>query len=169
MDEPYIGTIQICALPFAPRGWATCDGQLLPINQNQALFSILGTTYGGNGQTNFALPDLRGRVPMHWGTQGSLTLNLGQAGGEVAHTLSLGEMPAHSHTLVASTAAGSTSLPEGGLLASAPMYAAASSPLSALANTSVGSAGGGQAHNNLPPLSTLNFVIALVGIFPSRN
>ncbi|PTA68507.1 phage tail protein [Deinococcus arcticus] len=169
MDEPFIGTIQICALPFAPRGWATCDGQLLPINQNQALFSILGTTYGGNGQTNFALPDLRGRVPMHWGTQGGLPMNLGQAGGQATHTLTLAELPAHSHALGASASAGSTSLPAGALLASAPLYAAASSPLTALANTTVGSAGGSQPHPNLPPLSTLNFVIALVGIFPSRN
>lgn len=171
MAEPFLGEICLVAFNFPPRGYAQCDGQILPINQNQALFSLLGTTYGGNGTTTFALPDLRGRVPMHWGTspQGD-TVTLGQNGGETAHTLTTAEMPAHPHPLVGASAPPADQRGVAGNFygATANLYAggAAASTLSA---ATVGPTGGGQAHDNMQPYLSLNFVIALAGIFPSRN
>ncbi|MBZ9750245.1 tail fiber protein [Deinococcus sp. HMF7604] len=169
MQEPYIGTIQICSFPFAPKGWAFCQGQTLPIAQNQALFAVLGTSYGGDGRTTFALPDLRGRVPLHFGTQGNLTVTVGQTGGAPTHTLSQNELPQHTHGLQASSQAASTTLPDGAALASAPLYVTSGGSLSALANTTLSPAGGSQPHNNMPPVLALNFIIALQGIFPSRS
>lgn len=166
MSDPFIGEVKIVSFNFPPKGWAFCNGQLLPINQNQALFSILGTTYGGNGQTNFALPNLQGRVPFHFG--GGFVL--GQAAGEAAHTLIQNEIPAHFHALQASTSAATSNLPSGNTLATpaTPLYGPATSPTT-LTPTTLASAGGSQPHNNLQPYLVLNFVIALVGIFPSRN
>lgn len=167
MAEPFLSEIRLFSFGFPPRGWALCDGQLLPINQNQALFSLLGTTYGGNGQTNFALPDLRGRSPLHVGNGH----DLGGRGGEEAHTLSVNELPRHSHSVkVAATA--STTTTAGKLLASPgkPAYAATGSGGQvAMAPESSGDAGGSQAHTNMAPFLTLSFCIALQGIFPSRN
>lgn len=163
--EPFLGQIDIVAFGFAPKGWALCNGQLLPINQNQALFSILGTTYGGNGQTTFALPDLRGRVPLHIGQN----YGLGQQGGEEQHTVNLGELPTHNHQLQALTTPGTVPVPTGNLLASAAQYDSSSAALTSMAPASVTSAGGSQAHTNMPPVLTLNFIIALQGIFPSRD
>jgi len=164
MAEPFLSEIRIMSFVFAPRGWALCNGQLLPINQNQALFSLLGTTFGGDGQVNFALPDLRGRTPIHVG--GGHTL--GQRGGEQAHTLSIAELPTHTHALVATTADGSTPVPTNNLLADSPsqLYAAPAN-LVALQPASVTSTGGSQAHLNMQPFLTLSFCIALQGIFPS--
>jgi microcystin-dependent protein len=169
MSTPYLAEIRLTSFLFAPRGWAMCNGQLLPINQNQALFAVIGTFYGGDGRTNFALPDLRGRVPMHF----SAAHAIGQSGGEETHTLTPAEMPAHAHTLRASGKAAASSSPNGGVLAAigrsgTPAYAAAAS-LVALNPAAVSSAGGGQPHENRPPFLTLNFMIALQGIFPSRN
>lgn len=167
MSEPFLAQIQIFSFDFAPRGWATCDGLLLPINQNQALFSILGTTYGGNGTTNFALPNLRGRTPLHFGTGPSLSpRSLGQVGGVENVTLIPSQMPAHTHTVSANTAAPTLGSPAGNFWAQGTYSATGGSPMAA---GDVGNAGGNQPHTNLPPYLVLNFCIALTGIFPSRN
>jgi len=165
MAEPFLSEIRIFSFGFAPRGWALCNGQLLPINQNQALFSLLGTTYGGNGQTNFALPNLQGRTPIHMGNSHLL----GEAGGEQAHTLSVSEMPTHTHIANASTANGSTNFANGNILAAAGNLYAAPNSLTTLNPTSITNVGGSQAHLNMQPFLTLTFCIALQGIFPSRN
>lgn len=165
MAEPFLGEIKIVSFNFAPKGWAFCNGQTLAIQQNQALFSILGTTYGGNGTTTFQLPNLQGRVPLHVG--GGITL--GQSSGEASHTLLASEMPGHSHVPLASSNPPSMASPSGNCWAGGnPLYAA--SPVdTAMAAQAVPNAGGGQAHENQPPYLVLTFVIALTGIFPSRN
>lgn len=167
MAEPFLAEVRICSFNFAPQGWAFCNGQLLPINQNQALFSLLGTTFGGDGQTNFALPDLRGRFPMHFGNGHFL----GERGGETAHTLTAQEMPVHTHAVTASGATGTLADPAGALWAASStrdnLYVA--SPNTVMSSSAVAMAGGSQSHENMPPYHALNFVIALVGIFPSRN
>ena len=172
MSEPYLAEIQIFSFEFAPKGWAFCAGQLLPINQNQAIFSLLGTTYGGNGTTNFALPDLRSRVPMHQGNvQGNVFVE-GQTGGVEAHTLSVNEIPSHSHFVNVSSVPGNSNSPAGNFLAQSSRFVLYSGTLSTqttLQPATVGSAGGGQPHFNLQPYLVLNFCIALAGIFPSRN
>jgi microcystin-dependent protein len=168
MAEPFLSEIRMMSFNFAPKGWATCDGQLLPINQNQALFSLLGTTYGGDGRTNFALPDLRGRTPNHTGGQGHF---LGEKGGEASHTLSIGEMPPHMHAPSASTNTGDNPIPAGLLLANtAPnnLYGPVQNATALRSNT-VSNAGGSQPHLNMQPFLTINFSIALQGIFPSPN
>lgn len=169
MAEPFLAEIRIMSFVFAPKGWALCNGQLLPINQNQALFSLLGTTYGGNGTTTFGLPDNRGRTPVHVG-QG---LVLGERGGEPAHTLSISEIPTHTHPAFgtsASTDPNGTDVAAGNLLAAGPgeIYAAANN-LVAMGPTTVTAVGGSQAHLNMQPFLTLSFCIALQGIFPSPN
>ena len=168
MATPFLGEIKIVAFNYAPRGWAECNGQLLPINQNQALFSLLGTTYGGDGRVNFALPDLRGRVSLHQG-QGYVE---GQRGGEENHTLAVSEMPAHIHVPNASTQSPDQSHATGNLWASNTSF----SPYGATVNqqtildpSTIASAGGSQPHNNMSPYLALLFCIALQGIFPSRN
>ena len=167
MAEPFLSEIRIMSFNFPPKGWALCNGQLLPINQNQALFSLLGTTYGGDGRVNFALPDLQGRVPIHEG-QGHV---LGEKGGEQAHTLTISEMPLHLHVANASNNAGSTNLPANNLLGnSAPntLYGPAQN-LGAMIAGTVANVGGSQPHLNMQPFLTLNFSIALQGIFPSQT
>ncbi len=177
MTDPYIGEITLFAGNFAPRGWAFCQGQLLNIAQNTALFSILGTTYGGDGRTTFALPDLRGRAPIGFGQgPGRPYYDLGQMGGEPTHTLINPEMPAHSHPAQASgiAAGGSNASPGGGTWASSTardnLYsnAAPDSPMAA-GNIAVGAAGGSQPHNNMQPYLGLNYIIALEGIYPARS
>jgi microcystin-dependent protein len=165
---PFLGELKLVAFNFAPKGWAQCNGQFLPINQNQALFSLLGTTYGGNGQTTFALPELRGRVPLHPG-QG---FTQGQVGGQEAHTLTQSEMPQHLHFLSATSADANTPAPSNSILASANnafAQLAAQSPLVALDPSSLSNFGGSQPHINQQPTLVLCWVIALQGIFPSRN
>ena len=166
MAEPFLSEIRMMSFVFPPRGWALCNGQLLPINQNQALFSLLGTTFGGDGRVNFGLPDLRGRIPIHVG--GSHTL--GERGGEQAHTLSIAEIPTHLHQLQASSSTATTSTPTTATVASASsasaLYGAASN-LVAMAPTALANVGGSQAHLNMQPFLTLSFCIALQGIFPS--
>lgn len=167
MSDPFLSEIKIMSFNFPPRGWAFCNGQLLPINQNQALFALLGTTYGGDGRTTFALPNLQGQVPIHTGNGHTL----GERAGEAAHTLAASEMPTHSHAVNASSAAGDLVTPGNTLLAS-PLnqtYHADSGTRVALAPGAIGNSGGSQPHENMQPYLTLNFCIALQGIFPSRN
>jgi microcystin-dependent protein len=165
MATPFMSEIKICSFNFAPQGWATCNGQFLPINQNQALFSLLGTTYGGNGQTTFALPDLRGRVPVHMGQ----AYVEGQTGGQEAHTVTVSEMPQHTHFMRAIDAAATTNTGTTAYLAQRAGAYAPPTNLTAMAPAEITTSGGSQPHNNVQPYLVLNFCIALVGIFPSRN
>lgn len=167
MAEPFLSEIRIMSFGFPPKGWALCDGQLLPINQNQPLFSLLGTTYGGDGRVNFALPNLQGRVPIHMG--GGHTL--GERGGEQAHTLSISEIPTHTHSLVGTSSTGTLIIAAGNLLGTSPsqMYQAPDNNLAAMSPASIANVGGSQAHLNMQPFLVLNFSIALQGIFPSQT
>jgi microcystin-dependent protein len=169
--EPFIGQIMLFAGNFAPKGWAFCNGQLLSISQNSAVFALLGTTYGGDGVTTFALPDLRGRVPLHFGSGPGLTpRDLGESSGSESITLLQTQIPAHNHVLNAINNPADVSVPTSNILATATTYsdrsASADTTLSA---NSIGSTGGGQPHDNMQPYLGLNFVIALEGIFPSRS
>jgi microcystin-dependent protein len=168
MAEPFLSEIRLMSFGFPPRGWTQCDGGTFPINQNQALFALLGTTFGGNGSTNFKLPDLRGRVPIHSGNGHTL----GEAGGAASHTLSISELPQHTHSVQASAAAATAPGPSNARVLAksegADVYAAPSN-LVAMESSVPGSTGGSQAHTNLQPFLTLNFCIALQGIFPSPN
>lgn len=167
MAEPFLGEVKIVSFNFPPKGWAFCNGQLLPINQNQALFSLFGTTYGGNGQTTFALPELRGRTPIHMGNG----FSQGQTGGEEGHTLSIAELPAHTHAAQGTTSNADQPVPTGNLLGAANnMYAGANAGgLTSLEPTSVSTVGGSQPHQNMQPFLTLSFCVALQGLFPSRS
>jgi microcystin-dependent protein len=186
MGTPFMSEIKIISWNFAPRGWAFCNGQTLPINQNQALFSLLGTTYGGNGQTTFGLPNLQGRVPIHMGASpgGGTNHVLGEAAGQPAHTLTQSEMPAHTHTFnVDATTLGannqnvgasntvlgqSVGIPNQGSPFPVNMYSSGPPASQQWAGT-IGNAGGSQAHYNTQPYLVLNFIIALQGVFPSQN
>ena len=165
MSEPFLSEIKMMSFVFAPKGWATCDGQLLAINQNQALFSLLGTTYGGNGQTNFALPDLRGRTPIHMGN-GHV---LGERAGEQNHTLINSELPTHNHLAQASTTDGDQIIATNNYLAPVSQLYGASVNTTPMASAEISLIGGGQPHLNMQPFLTLGFCIALQGIFPSQN
>lgn len=169
MSEPFLGEIRMVGFNFAPRGWSFCDGQILPINQNQSLYSILGTTYGGDGRTTFALPDMRSRTPIHVG-DGHL---LGQKSGEETHTLSINEMPEHTHYVRASNTAPNQPQAQNHFLAASTNnityrdYEASNQ--TPLRSGTVANTGGSQAHNNMQPYLTLTFCIAMSGLFPSRN
>jgi microcystin-dependent protein len=167
MAEPFLAEIRIMSFGFAPKGWAMCNGQLLPINQNQALFSLLGTTFGGDGRVNFALPDLRGEVPIHVGNGHTL----GEKGGEQAHTLSISELPTHTHVLNGSTNTAVNSPANSPVLGTTNPQQAyiTAGNLGAMSTDIVGDVGGSQAHLNMQPYLTLTFCIALQGIFPSPN
>jgi microcystin-dependent protein len=166
MGTPFLSEIRIMSFNFPPKGWAFCNGQLLPINQNQALFSLLGTTYGGNGQTTFALPNLRGQVPIHMGE----SFLLGQTGGQSSHTLTQSEMPAHNHLMSGSGSTGNVPDAINTFLAvTASRIFTDPANLTTLSPPSVTNIGGSQPHNNMMPYLVLNFCIALQGIFPSRN
>jgi microcystin-dependent protein len=172
MAQPFIGEIRCCGFNFAPVGWAMCNGQLLAISQNEALFQLIGTTYGGNGVNTFALPDLRGRVPIHQGSFAGTTYVLGQVAGVESVTLTTQELPAHSHPITATSNAATLKRP-----VTNTFYAASSSgnnfyesgtTLTALASNTVANAGGNQPHSNIQPYLTLNWCMALEGIFPSQ-
>ena len=173
MANPFVAEIRIVGFNFAPAGWATCDGQLLPISQNTALFSLLGTTYGGNGQSTFALPNLQGNFPMHSGQGPGLTERfLGEVGGAAEVTLIQTEIPAHSHQLVAGALADApVAAPSAGAaLGHPPTRAYAAAPhVNPTTMADTGISGGNQPHNNLPPYLVMNFIIALQGIFPARG
>jgi microcystin-dependent protein len=168
MAEPFLSEIRIMSFVFAPKGWALCNGQLLPINQNQGLFSLLGTTFGGDGRVNFALPDLRSRVPIHVGSGHTL----GERAGEPAHTLSIAELPEHVHVAQATSVVATTSSPSAStMLAQSTGAFAYTAPTNLVAMNAgmTGNTGGSQAHLNMQPFLTLSFCIALQGIFPSPN
>jgi len=175
--EPYLGQITLFAGNFAPRGWAFCNGQLLPIAQNTALFSLLGTTYGGNGHTTFALPDLRGRIPMHPGTGFGLSPHfLGEQAGVENVTLSQTQMPAHIHQVNVSNANGNATSPEGSFNAVTydsntlnPFNSYGSTANATMNASTISAAGGSQPHTNLQPYTCINFIIAVEGIYPSRD
>jgi microcystin-dependent protein len=175
MSTPFLGQIETFSFNFAPKGWAQCNGQLLPINQNQPLFSLLGTTFGGDGRVNFALPDLRSRVPIHMGAD----FTLGQRGGEEAHTINTSEIPAHTHSLTGTSTDGTSTTPPGTLAKSVAsanpggtftmsLYSTGQPNGLLWANT-MGNAGGSQPHTNLMPYLCINMCIALQGIFPSQT
>jgi microcystin-dependent protein len=167
MAEPFLSEIRMMSFVFAPKGWALCNGQLLPINQNQALFSLLGTTFGGDGRVNFALPDLRGRTPIHVGSGHTL----GERGGEPAHTLSIAEIPEHPHVANATSATATTSTPSSGVMlaqsTASQLYSPTATNLVTMDPRALTNTGGSQAHLNMQPFLTLSFCIALQGIFPS--
>lgn len=166
MSTPYLGEMRIVSFGFPPKGWALCNGQLLPINQNQALFSLLGTTYGGDGRVNFALPNLQGRTPMHFGDG----LVLGELGGESNHTLNISEIPAHNHPANASGNTSTSAAPGGNYWGSAGLASyTTAAPNTAMSGSAIANAGGSQPHQNTQPYLVLNVVIALQGIFPSQN
>ncbi|MCH8543102.1 MAG: tail fiber protein [Alcanivorax sp.] len=166
MSEPFLGQISVFSFNFPPKSWALCNGQLMPINQNQALFALMGTMYGGNGQTTFALPNLRGRAPVHVGAG----VSQGEAAGSTAVTLNQASMPGHTHSVSASDATADRATPQGNVWArpAANAYAAPASA-TAMRNDLVTDAGGSQPHTNMQPYTVLNFCVALQGIFPSRN
>ena len=165
MAEPFLSEIRIFSFNWPPKGWAFCNGQLLPINQNQALFALLGTSWGGNGQTNFALPNLQGRVPMHAGS----SHNLAEAAGTSSVTLTQQQMPQHVHFQQAGNGGGASLIAGGNLLASFGNGYDAPANLVALNSANIANVGGSQPHNNMSPYLVLNFCIALQGIFPSQN
>ncbi len=170
MSEPFLAEVRMVGFNFAPRGWAYCDGQILPINQNQSLYSLLGTTYGGDGRTTFALPDMRGRAPIHVGrSEGGSEHREGQKSGEETHTLSASEMPNHDHALMAQSGNGNVPTPSGHVLAAFLNGYHDPSNLTGIRSGSVTNVGGGQAHNNMQPYLAVNFCIAMHGLFPSRN
>ena len=167
MAEPFLSEIRMMSFGFPPKGWALCDGQLLPINQNQALFSLLGTTYGGDGRVNFALPNLQGRTPIHMGSGHTL----GEKGGEQGHTLSISEIPTHTHTFQASSVTGTLNVTANNVLgvSQSTVYADGTTGLLAINPASITNVGGSQAHLNMQPFLVINFSIALQGIFPSQT
>jgi len=165
MSTPFLSEIKIVSFNFAPKGWTLCNGQLLPINQNQALFSLLGTTYGGNGQTNFALPNLQGNIPVHDGNG----FTLGERGGEQTHTLSINELPSHNHVPVGNTSTPALGSPAGALWAKGNASVFTPAPNNGMNPQCILPTGGNQPHENMSPYLVLNFIIALQGIFPSQN
>lgn len=165
MSTPFLAEIKIDSFNFAPKGWAMCNGALLPINQNQALFSLLGTTYGGDGRVNFGLPNLQGRVPFHMGNG----LVLGERGGETAHTLNISELPAHTHTPMGSANNASAAAPSGNVWATESNGSYLPTSNISMNPASITNTGGSQPHQNMAPYLVLNFCIALQGIFPSQN
>ena len=165
MSEPFLSEIKIVSFNFAPKGWALCNGQSLPINQNQALFSLLGTTYGGNGQTTFNLPNLRGRAPVHEGNGHTL----GEAAGSTSVTLNIQQLPAHLHQMFGTTANADSPAPNPNLFGTVSNVYTGPTTLTTLHPQSITPIGGSQPHNNMMPYLVLNFIIALQGIFPSQN
>ena len=165
MGEAFLGEIKIVGFAQAPKGWALCNGQFLPINQNQALFALLGTTYGGNGQTTFALPDLRGRVPIHR----SNSHTLGEVGGSEAVTLNISQLPAHTHAVTASNATADSPNASGNFWGSGGQQIYSDSINTALAPAVLNNVGGSQPHENKSPYLVVNFIICLIGLFPSQN
>ena len=172
MAQPYVGEIRMFAGHFAPAGWMFCEGQLLPISENETLFQLIGTTYGGDGESTFALPDLRGRIPLHQGTGGGSTVTLAETGGAEEITLTVNQTPAHGHPLLASTSGGTTANAQGNDICSSPsinLYIEGISPDVSLNAGVVGPVGGSQPHTNFQPYLCVNFIISLFGLLPSAT
>jgi len=171
MSDPFVGEIRMFGGNFAPLGWAFCDGTQIPISENDTLFNLIGTTYGGDGQSTFKLPDLRGRLPVHMGTARSGTpYTLGQTGGVEQVTLTANQMPIHAHAPRANSAPGAQTSPAGNVWADSPNHPySASAPAAVMASQAIGSAGSGQPHDNMVPFLAVSFIISLFGIFPSQN
>jgi microcystin-dependent protein len=171
MAEPYVGEIRMFAGNFAPVGWAFCDGRQLPISEYDTLFNLIGTTYGGDGQSTFNLPDLRGRIPVHAGAGGGGSYVLGQLGGVENVVLTQNQIPAHSHAVACSSVGGNSDDPAGKVPAAAGtnLYTAAAGANASMSAGAVGSAGGSQPHENMSPFQAVNFIISLFGVFPSQN
>ncbi len=171
MAQPYVGELRIFAGNFAPAGWMFCSGQILPISENETLFNLIGTTYGGDGQSTFGLPDLRGRLPIHQGTGGGSTYTIAETGGAEEVTLSINQIPAHSHPMLGASGNGSQANPKNNVLASSTLVKLYSGEAAdtAMAATSITSTGGNQPHTNFQPYLCLNYIISLFGIFPSQN
>lgn len=172
MAEPYVGEIRMFAGNFAPAGWMFCDGQLLPISENETLFQLIGTTYGGDGQETFGLPDLQGRIPIHQGTGNSgTTYNLAETGGAEEVTLTVNQIPAHTHPMLASSSFGNSGNPQDDVLAESSVVSMyqSGSPASAMAAQAIGSTGGSQPHTNFQPYLCVHYIISLFGIFPSQT
>lgn len=168
MSEQFLGELRMFPFEFAPKGWALCEGQILPITQNQALFSLLGVTYGGNGTTNFALPDLRGKAPVHFGN----SINLGETGGEEAHALTINELPSHTHEAVANSEVGQLREAQGhswAKLGTVSGYSVSVDSDVMMKTSAISTSGDSQPHNNMQPYLVMNYCIAIQGIFPSRN
>jgi microcystin-dependent protein len=171
VSDPYVGEIRIFAGNFPPNGWAFCQGQLMPISENETLFNLIGTTYGGDGQETFGLPDLQGRVPIHAGTQSGVTFVIGEQAGTESVTLTTNQIPAHSHPLVGSTANASDPNPSGNVLATSTVVQpyAVESVSGNLVPTCIGPTGGSQPHDNMQPYLAISYIISLFGIFPTQN
>jgi microcystin-dependent protein len=173
MSSPYVGEIRMFAGNFAPNGWMLCEGQLLPISENETLFNLIGTSYGGDGQSTFALPNLQSRVPVHVGTGGGATYQLGEQGGVESVTLTTNQIPIHSHVATCTDAAGNQATPAGGRWAASSDTAvnpyATAAPDSSFNAQAISSTGGSQPHDNMLPFLCVNFIISLFGIFPSQN
>ena len=170
MSEPYVGEVRMVGFNFAPVGWALCNGQLMSISQNEALFQLIGTTYGGDGQTTFSLPNLQGRIPFHQGSSGGNTTTLGQQAGSETVTLTKNQLPAHTHSLNANSQAGTQTTPANGLWAQSTLgQFSTETPGHTMDPSTIALSGGSQSHDNMPPFLVINFIIALYGIFPSQN
>ncbi len=169
MSQPYVGQLLLVGFNFAPEGWLTCNGATLAISEYSTLYNLIGTTYGGNGQTTFNVPDLQGRIPIHQGSNGVSTYVIGQEGGVENVTITLNQFPTHTHTLQGSSAAGSSSIPTNNVLGSVSAYTT-EPPITALNNATIGFSGGGnQPHSNLQPFLVLNWIISLFGVYPSQT
>ena len=170
MGEPYIGEIRMFGGNFAPAGWVFCSGQLMPISENDALFTLIGTTYGGDGQETFGIPDLQSRVPMHVGTRDGITYQLGESGGVESVTLTLQQIPVHTHAILGSGAGATTQTPGGNVaaVAAAQVYSSASSPTQMSAQ-SISPIGGSQPHDNIQPYLCISFILSLFGVFPQQS
>lgn len=171
MAQPYVGEVRMFAGNFAPAGWAMCEGQLLAISENETLFQLIGTIYGGDGQSTFGLPDMRGRLPVHNGTRGGSTYTIGELGGVEQVTLATSQIPVHSHAMLARTSAADSISPVGRVLAqpSGPILFIEDTPALPMAASAVSTVGGSQPHSNLQPYLCINFIISLFGIFPSQT
>jgi microcystin-dependent protein len=170
MSQPYIGEIRLVGFNFAPQGWALCNGSLLPISENPALFNLLGTTYGGDGVSTFALPNLQSRIPFHQGTNAGNTMVLGQISGSETVTLLTNQLPVHTHTLAANSSDGTQPSPAGGFWAKSGLGEfSTEAPTKSMATSTTLPTGGSQPHDNMPPFLVVNFVIALFGIYPSQS